>query len=50
VRLLDEHGIEADDVGLRRPTLDEVFLTVTGKPLEDLDADRDSPTEPADAA
>jgi ABC-2 type transport system ATP-binding protein len=50
VRLLDERGIEADDVGLRRPTLDEVFLAVTGKPLQDLDADSESPTEPADAA
>ena len=26
VRLLDERGIEVDDVGLRRPSLDEVFL------------------------
>jgi ABC-2 type transport system ATP-binding protein len=50
VRLLDERGVEATDVGLRRPTLDEVFLAVTGKPLQDIDADSESPTEPADAA
>ena len=30
VRLLDEHGVGVDDIGLRRPTLDEVFLTLTG--------------------
>jgi len=39
VRLLDERGIDADDVALRRPSLDEVFLAVTGHPLE--------PTHPA---
>jgi ABC-2 type transport system ATP-binding protein len=39
VRQLDERGIEADDVGLRRPTLDEVFLALTGKPLHTVDAD-----------
>jgi ABC-2 type transport system ATP-binding protein len=31
VRLLDERGIAVDDVGLRRPSLDEVFLTLTGR-------------------
>jgi ABC-2 type transport system ATP-binding protein len=34
VRLLDEQRIPVDDVGLRRPTLDEVFLALTGQPLE----------------
>lgn len=29
VRLLDERGIAVDDIGLRRPSLDEVFLTLT---------------------
>jgi ABC-2 type transport system ATP-binding protein len=46
VRLLDERGIHVDDVGLRRPTLDEVFIALTGKP-------GDAPTDPdvaADAA
>jgi ABC-2 type transport system ATP-binding protein len=50
VRLLDERGIEADDVGLRRPSLDEVFLAVTGKPLEPTDLDSESPSESADSA
>jgi ABC-2 type transport system ATP-binding protein len=50
VRLLDERGIAADDVGLRRPTLDEVFLAVTGSPLKPADPDRDPRTASADAA
>ena len=29
VNLLDDHDIAVDEVGLRRPTLDEVFLTLT---------------------
>lgn len=32
VRALGEAGIEAEDVALRRPTLDEVFLHLTGGP------------------
>jgi ABC-2 type transport system ATP-binding protein len=35
VRLLSEHAVALDDIGLRRPTLDEVFLTLTGRPAED---------------
>ncbi|WP_406414785.1 ATP-binding cassette domain-containing protein [Streptomyces sp. NBC_01614] len=31
VRALEEAGIEAEDVVLRRPTLDEVFLHLTGR-------------------
>ncbi|PXY28036.1 ATP-binding cassette domain-containing protein [Prauserella muralis] len=34
VRHLDHAGVKAVDVGIRRPTLDEVFLTLTGKPAE----------------
>lgn len=30
VRGLDDAGIEPEDVALRRPTLDEVFLRLTG--------------------
>jgi ABC-2 type transport system ATP-binding protein len=30
VRDLDEAGIDIDDIGLRRPTLDDVFLSLTG--------------------
>src|SRR3954470_17799026 len=31
VRLLDERRIALDDIGLRRPSLDEVFLALTGQ-------------------
>ena len=34
VRALEEAGIEAEDIALRRPTLDEVFLHLTGKTEE----------------
>jgi ABC-2 type transport system ATP-binding protein len=30
VRVLDDRGVAVDDIALRRPTLDEVFLTLTG--------------------
>ena len=30
VRTISDRGIELDDIGLRRPTLDEVFLALTG--------------------
>jgi daunorubicin resistance ABC transporter ATP-binding subunit len=39
VRLLDERGLAADDIGLRRPTLDEVFLALTGQPIDASDPD-----------
>jgi ABC-2 type transport system ATP-binding protein len=50
VRLLDERHIEVDDVGLRRPSLDEVFLAVTGKQPDPTDPDIDPQSAPADAA
>jgi ABC-2 type transport system ATP-binding protein len=34
VRILDEAGITIDDIALRRPTLDDVFLTLTGHAAE----------------
>jgi ABC-2 type transport system ATP-binding protein len=34
VRDLDEAGIAIDDIALRRPTLDDVFLTLTGHAAE----------------
>ncbi|WP_081240736.1 ATP-binding cassette domain-containing protein [Streptomyces viridosporus] len=39
IRELDAHGIEIDDIGLRRPTLDDVFLSLTGHVAEAADAD-----------
>ena len=38
IRSLAERHIDIDDVGLRRPTLDEVFLALTGR--------RDRPNSP----
>jgi len=34
LRALETAGISLDDIGLRRPTLDEVFLSLTGRPVE----------------
>jgi ABC-2 type transport system ATP-binding protein len=36
VRRLDEAGIDVADIALRRPTLDEVFLTLTGTSAADV--------------
>ena len=36
LRSLDSHGVKLRDVGLRRPTLDEVFLSLTGHVAEQL--------------
>jgi ABC-2 type transport system ATP-binding protein len=35
IRELDNAEVRVDDIGFRRPTLDEVFLTLTGRPAED---------------
>lgn len=35
IRTLDGKRIEVEDIFLRRPTLDEVFLALTGKPAEE---------------
>ncbi|HEX5511772.1 MAG TPA: ATP-binding cassette domain-containing protein [Actinomycetales bacterium] len=45
LRQLDVAGIEVDDVGLRRPTLDDVFLTLTGHAAEESE-DVVEPAEP----
>ncbi|MFF7353291.1 MULTISPECIES: daunorubicin resistance protein DrrA family ABC transporter ATP-binding protein [Streptomyces] len=37
IRELDTRGIEIDDIGLRRPTLDDVFLSLTGHVAETAD-------------
>ena len=36
VGAIDTRGIEVLDIGLRRPTLDDVFLSLTGRPAEEL--------------
>jgi oleandomycin transport system ATP-binding protein len=38
VRKLDDAGITADELALRLPSLDEVFLALTGKPVEEVAA------------
>src|SRR5262245_12796781 len=40
VRRLDDRGIKLADVGLRRPTLDDVFLALTGHMAEEAPADQ----------
>ena len=37
VRALDDAGVAAEDIGLRRPTLDEVFLRLTGHRAGEVD-------------
>ena len=39
VRRLDEAGVDVDDITLRRPTLDDVFLALTGHVAETADDD-----------
>jgi ABC-2 type transport system ATP-binding protein len=45
LRRLDGDGIRIDDVGLRRPTLDDVFLTLTGHTAE-AEAEREPESRP----
>jgi len=40
VRRLDEAGVGIDDIALQRPTLDDVFLGLTGRATE---AEEDTP-------
>jgi ABC-2 type transport system ATP-binding protein len=37
IRALDHRGVEVEDIALRRPTLDEVFLTLTGTSTDSTD-------------
>jgi ABC-2 type transport system ATP-binding protein len=47
VRRLDDAGVGIDDIALRRPTLDDVFLALTGHAAEEEPADAESPEEVA---
>ena len=49
LRELDSQGIGLSDVGLRRPTLDDVFLTLTGHAAEESGRPRRSTTAAVDA-
>jgi ABC-2 type transport system ATP-binding protein len=46
VRRLDETGINAQDVALHKPTLDDVFLTLTGRGAVQAEAERESIKKP----
>jgi ABC-2 type transport system ATP-binding protein len=43
VRALDQAGVVVDDVQVHRPTLDDVFFTLTGRPTADEGTDPDAP-------
>ncbi|MEU9197084.1 ATP-binding cassette domain-containing protein [Streptomyces hundungensis] len=45
IRELDAQGVEIDDIGLRRPTLDDVFISLTGHAAETA---KDEDTEAAE--
>ncbi len=42
IRALDDAGVDVLDVEVRRPTLDDVFMTLTGKRAESADDDQDA--------
>ncbi|MFF4184716.1 ATP-binding cassette domain-containing protein [Streptomyces sp. NPDC001691] len=46
IRELDTRGVEIDDIGLRRPTLDDVFISLTGHAAEAAKEEDDEPTDP----
>ncbi|WP_431984500.1 ATP-binding cassette domain-containing protein [Streptomyces qinglanensis] len=50
IRELDGRGVEIDDIGLRRPTLDDVFISLTGHAAEGARgpgaAGQDAPPDP----
>ena len=47
LRELDAAGISMTSVEVRRPSLDDVFLTLTGRSLRDAEQAADRPVEPA---
>jgi ABC-2 type transport system ATP-binding protein len=48
VRALDAVGVTVDDVEIRRPSLDDVFFSLTGRPAEQADDDPATPTDTPD--
>jgi ABC-2 type transport system ATP-binding protein len=49
-RRLDGAGIDADDVAVRRPTLDDVFLTLTGRELSQEEGEGGAESDREDVA
>jgi ABC-2 type transport system ATP-binding protein len=50
VRALDEAGVGVDDIAIRRPTLDDVFIALTGRAPEDVESASEAEREEAPAA
>lgn len=48
LRDLDASGISLDSIEVIRPTLDDVFLTLTGRSLRDAETERDPGGDPSD--
>ena len=46
LRVLDRHGVETSAVALREPSLDDVFLALTGRRAEDQSTDTPGNTRP----
>jgi ABC-2 type transport system ATP-binding protein len=46
-RRLDHAGVRVEDIAIRRPTLDDVFLALTGRAPEAVDPEIDDPMEVA---
>ncbi len=46
VRAMDALGLDVSDIGLRRATLDEVFLSLTGRPAESTPDDDEAEARP----
>ncbi len=47
IRDLGDHGVEIDDIGLRRPTLDDVFLALTGHAASPANDEEEIEIEPS---
>ena len=50
LRDLDRSGIDLDSIEVHRPTLDDVFLALTGRSLRDAEADADAAASDGDAS
>jgi ABC-2 type transport system ATP-binding protein len=48
LRDLDRSGIDLDSIEVHRPTLDDVFLALTGRSLRDAETDQQSPDQAAE--
>jgi len=48
LQCLDDAGLEVHDIGIRRPSLDDVFLSLTGHGAEDVEPDSGPSTDKSD--